>query len=68
MIKKISQGIESVKTFAGEVRAELKKCSWPDRTELLDSTVVVIISVALLGAYVGDSDLVVMNALKLLLK
>ncbi len=68
MIKKISQGIEGTKTFFGEVQAELKKCSWPDRGELLDSTVVVIVSVFLLGAFVGLSDLVVMQALKLLLK
>jgi preprotein translocase subunit SecE len=51
--------------FVGEVRVELDKCSWPwdpNQTgfkkykELLESTIVVVISVVLLAGFVTSSD------------
>lgn len=42
--------------FLGEVQAELKKCAWPTRPELYESTIVVIVSVIILGSFVGVSD------------
>ena len=51
--------------FVGEVRVELDKCSWPwdpNQTgfkkykELIESTVVVIISVVLLAGFVTSCD------------
>ncbi|MEI9999696.1 MAG: preprotein translocase subunit SecE [Verrucomicrobiota bacterium] len=51
--------------FAGEVKVELDKCSWPwdpnltgfkKYRELRDSTVVVILSVILLAGFVTTSD------------
>jgi preprotein translocase subunit SecE len=51
--------------FVGEVKVELDKCSWPwdpNQTgfkkykELIESTVVVIISVVLLGGFVTSCD------------
>jgi len=51
--------------FIGEVRVELDKCSWPwdpNQTgfkkykELIESTVVVVISVVLLAGYVTSWD------------
>ncbi len=53
--------------FVGEVKVELEKCSWPwdpaqhglkRYRELLESTLVVIISVVLLAGFVTTSDLV----------
>ena len=53
--------------FVGEVKVELEKCSWPwdpaqtglkKYKELLESTLVVIISVVLLAGFVTTSDLV----------
>ena len=43
-------------TFFEEVKAELKKCAWPTRPELAESTVVVIVASVMLGAFVGFSD------------
>jgi preprotein translocase subunit SecE len=37
---------------------ELKKSSWPTRKELVDSTLVVIVTVVILGAFVATSDVV----------
>jgi len=51
--------------FAGEVKVELDKCSWPwdpnlsglkKYKELMESTAVVIISVILLAGFVTSSD------------
>ncbi len=55
--------------FVGEVKAELRKASWPwdpdpkvkgfkKYKELIDSTVVILIAILLLAAYVGVWDLV----------
>jgi preprotein translocase subunit SecE len=53
--------------FVSEVRIELAKCSWPwdpnltglkKYRELMESTLVVIISVVLLAGFVTTSDLV----------
>jgi len=43
--------------FFGEVQVEMKKCAWPTKPELMESTVVVIIATGLFGVYVGISDL-----------
>lgn len=64
-----------IKKFIFEVRAELRKATWPwDPKErglkryrqLIDSTVVVLIATLLLGAYVAFGDLVMVYAMKLL--
>ena len=41
-----------------ETREELRKCSWPSVDELRGSTVVVLISIALLGVFTVGIDLV----------
>jgi preprotein translocase subunit SecE len=37
--------------YVQETREELKKCSWPTWDELKGSTALVIVSIALLGAF-----------------
>ena len=44
--------------FINEVKLELKKVSWPTRRELINSTVVVIISVIILAIFIGFCDLI----------
>ncbi|BET69316.1 hypothetical protein ASA1KI_42340 [Opitutales bacterium ASA1] len=46
----------SIRIFAGEMVGELKKASWPTRTELRDSTLVVIVAVAILGVFTSIAD------------
>ncbi len=46
----------SARIFFGELVAELQKASWPTREELKDSTIVVIVAVALLGVFTSISD------------
>jgi len=50
--------IAGIKGFFSEVIVELKKCSWPNWPELKQSTIVVIVSMFILGAFVGLCDFV----------
>ena len=59
--------INSIRNFLGEVGAELKKCAWPTRSELYDSTIVVIVSVILLGGFIFACDTVLGWLLKLVI-
>jgi preprotein translocase subunit SecE len=49
-----------------ETQDELKKCTWPTWDELTGSTVVVIVSVALLGAFTVGVDLLFAYTLQLI--
>ncbi len=42
--------------FFKEVQVEFSKISWPTRIELRDSTVVVILTVMIISAFVGAVD------------
>ncbi len=58
----------TLRIFAGETVAEVKKASWPTLAELRKSTVVVIIAIILLGAFITLSDYSVYNVVTLLTK
>ena len=47
---------ERVREFVKDVRVESGKVSWPTRTELRDSTIVVIVTVAIVSAFIGLVD------------
>jgi preprotein translocase subunit SecE len=47
-----------VRQFLKEVRQELKKVAWPSRRELASYTVVVLVTVIVMGAFVFGLDLI----------
>ncbi|MCX6956886.1 MAG: preprotein translocase subunit SecE [Verrucomicrobia bacterium] len=47
---------QSTRIFAGEIVEELKKCTWPTKTELRDSTIVVVAAALILGVFTSISD------------
>jgi preprotein translocase subunit SecE len=55
-----------IREFVNEVAVELKKSSWPTRKELVDSTLVVIITILILGAFVALADVVFVRVVALL--
>ena len=55
-----------VRDFLVEVTAELKKSSWPTRKELVDSTLVVIVTVLILGIFVALADVVFLRIIAFL--
>ncbi len=67
-MNKLAQSVGNLKTFIQEVKAELLKCTWPTRKELFGQSVVVVVSVIILGAFVGVCDLVNMGFLKFVIR
>jgi len=53
--------------FIKEARIELKKVNWPTRKELIDSTKVVLITSALLAAFIGGIDFLLSQLINSLL-
>jgi len=49
--------------FLREVRGEIRKVTWPQKKEVIGSTVVVIISVGIMAIFLGLVDLVLQNLL-----
>ncbi len=44
--------------FYREVQDEMRKVTWPDRTQLKDTTIKIIIFVLFMGAVIGIIDLI----------
>ncbi|HMS18899.1 MAG TPA: preprotein translocase subunit SecE [Planctomycetota bacterium] len=54
-----------VRIFFGEMIDELKKATWPTKTELRDSTIVVIVAALLLGLFTSISDFALIQVVDL---
>ncbi|MDA1273249.1 MAG: preprotein translocase subunit SecE [Verrucomicrobia bacterium] len=48
-----------VANYISETREELRKCTWPTVQELKGSTTVVMVTIALLGAFTVFVDLII---------
>jgi len=48
--------LQNIATYVQQTREELKKCTWPTWAELKGSTVVVSISILLLGVFTFVAD------------
>jgi preprotein translocase subunit SecE len=59
---------QRIKTFYNDVRTEMKKVTTPSRKEVQATTVVVIITVFLFGAYFWAVDSVIGHSLDVLLR
>ena len=60
--------IAEARAFLTEVRAELKKVTWPSRKEVYSTTLVVIATSIFFGFYLWGLDLVFSRALSLAFK
>lgn len=50
--------IENIRHFIHEVTLEMKKVSWPTRTEVVNTTIVVIIAVFFFAFFLFGTDIV----------
>lgn len=48
-----------IRTFLTEVRAEMKKVTFPSRNEVVATSVVVVVTSAIFGVYLYFADLVI---------
>jgi preprotein translocase subunit SecE len=60
--------LSSAREFMKEVRVESTKVSWPTRNELRDSTIVVIVTVVMVSAFIGIIDRMLTFGLGLLFR
>ena len=45
-----------VRTFLKEVRGELRKVAWPTRAEVINYSIIVLVTVVILTAYIASLD------------
>jgi len=57
-----------ISNFFTEVTVELKKVSWPTRNELIGSTLIVIVSIAIMATYIGICDFIFSKAIHLIIR
>jgi preprotein translocase subunit SecE len=55
----------TIRIFTSELVGELQKASWPTKTELKDSTIVVIVACVLLGLFTSVSDFALLSVVDL---
>ncbi|MFH1776188.1 MAG: preprotein translocase subunit SecE [Candidatus Omnitrophota bacterium] len=60
--------IVKIKGYFQEVGQELKKVSWSTKDELINSTIVIIVSVALLAVFVWIFDLIFSFLMKIIIR
>ena len=53
--------------FFNDVKLEMGKVSWPTKDELIGSTVVVLVSLTILSAFIGVCDLVLSTAVNIIM-
>ncbi len=56
--------LQRVVEFFGDVKAELKKVSYPTKAETIGSTTVVLILVLIVGLFLSVADVVLMKAIR----
>lgn len=59
--------IGNVNDFLGNVKAELKKVTWPSKKDTYASTTVVIVLVLLCAVFLGGVDIILSRLIRLIL-
>ncbi len=54
--------------FLRAVRSEMRKVSWPSRSEIIRSTLIVLITVIVFAIFIGGIDILFLQILNLFLR
>jgi preprotein translocase subunit SecE len=65
-MKRMKQVVQNIGTYLSEVSVEFRKISWPDRQELVDSTLVVLSFIVIMAIVVLCCDKVIELVLQLI--
>ncbi len=60
--------IMKIKKFFSEVKTEMSKVTWSSRAELMNSTLIVLAAMAFLSVFIGATDLVMGQLMKMILR
>jgi preprotein translocase subunit SecE len=52
------QKLRDLRTFFSEVKSELKKVTWPGRSEVYGTTIVVLLTTLFFGFYLFGADMI----------
>ena len=63
-LTKIRDFFTSIPRFLGEVKAEMKKVSFPSREEVIGTTIVVLVTSVVFALYLWAADLVIVQLFK----
>ena len=55
-------------SFIGETKQELKKVTWPTRSELLQATLVVIFTTFIMAIFIGCIDFLLSGLMQIILR
>ena len=61
-------GISDLQQFVEEVQAETKRVTWPDREQLRNATIVILIFVVILAIIIGAMDSVFSWLVRLIMR
>ena len=64
-LEKSKDTIVSIPRFFGEVKAEMKKVSFPSRDEVVGTTIVVLITSVIFAVYLWAADLVIVQLFRM---
>jgi preprotein translocase subunit SecE len=56
LVAKPKQWVQSTREFFGDVSAEMKKVTWPTRSEVIGTTAVVIVSTLVFALFLWGCD------------
>ncbi len=56
--------IGKIRRFTVDTVAEMKRCTWPNHRELLESTILVVVVMLLLACFVAGVDKVAIHAIR----
>ena len=55
-----------MRNYVAETQEELKKCTWPTKDELKGSTVVIVVTMAILGVFTVTVDFIMSKVMWLI--
>ena len=64
-LEKVKNFFVSIPQFLGEVKAEMKKVSFPSKDEVMGTTIVVLVTSVVFAVYLWAADLVIVQLFKL---
>ncbi len=65
-LDKVKNFFSSIPRFLGEVKAEMKKVSFPTRDEVVGTTIVVLVTSVVFAVYLWAADLIIVQLFKML--
>jgi len=67
-LEKVREYLDRLARFLKEVRQEVKKVTWPQRKEVIGSTVVVIVAVFVVSFFLGLIDVTLQKLLSYIIR